>query len=136
MLKLAKPRYAAAVADNVDRAARYVDIDLMLTIVSAARESDASLSAKGTEMIETFRSGAWTFCGIRSHALGLPSSVTLPQPPSFEGCQPRRRIAGKRTSRARANSGRRSGVTHRRDEAVAPPHAPDEAARPFSPRLR
>lgn len=76
MLKLAKPRYAALVADNVARAARYVDINLLLTIVSAARESDASLSAKGTEMIETFRSGGLDYLWEQKPNLGLPSSVT------------------------------------------------------------
>src|SRR4051812_6782942 len=40
---------AKLIADNLARAGRYVHVNLMLVLVSAAREADPSLTAHGTE---------------------------------------------------------------------------------------
>jgi hypothetical protein len=55
--RLSKEHDAKLVADNLARAGRYVDVNLMLAMVSAAREADRSLTATGTSMIDTFNEG-------------------------------------------------------------------------------
>lgn len=76
LVRLANERQAGLVADNLARAGRYVHVNLMLTLVSAAREFDRSLTARGTALIETYNSGGLDFLWENKKRLGLPLSVT------------------------------------------------------------
>jgi hypothetical protein len=76
LAKLVKEHEARRVADNLARAGRYVDVSMMLALVSAAREFDGALTATGTELIETYHSGGLDFLWEEKRRLGLPSSVT------------------------------------------------------------
>lgn len=74
--RLANERQARLVSDNLARAGRYVNVNLMLTLASAAREFDRSITARGTAMIETYHSGGLDFLWENKKRLGLPRSVT------------------------------------------------------------
>lgn len=74
--RLAGPNQAKLVAENVARAGRYVHGNLILAMVSAAREYDGSLRARGTAMINTYHRGGLDFLEKQKARLGLPRSVT------------------------------------------------------------
>jgi hypothetical protein len=74
--RLANPRQAKLVAANLARAGRYVHVNLMLATVSAARESDRSLTATGADMVETFNQGGLDYLWKQKNELGLPRTVT------------------------------------------------------------
>lgn len=74
--RLARPQQARVVAENVARAGRYVHGNLILAMVSAAREYDGSLTARGTALINTYHRGGLDFLEKQKAQLGLPRSVT------------------------------------------------------------
>jgi hypothetical protein len=76
LARLANPHQAKLIADNLARAGRYVNVNLMLTLVSAAREFDRSLTARGAALVETYHSGGLDFLWENKKRLGLPHSVT------------------------------------------------------------
>lgn len=85
LLRLAKEHQARLVAANLARAGRYVSVNLMLAMVSAAREADPSLTATGTEMIETFNEGGLDFLWQEKSKLGLPGAITRTWQRGFAG---------------------------------------------------
>lgn len=76
LAKLADQRQAKLIADNLARAGRFVHVNLMLTMVSAAREFDRSLTANGAALVETYHSGGLDFLWENKSRLGLPHAVT------------------------------------------------------------
>lgn len=74
--RLLRESYCKAVSANLARARQYVDIDLMLTMCTAARESDASLSASGDHYVDSFREGGLDYLWEQRQKLGLPRAVT------------------------------------------------------------
>jgi hypothetical protein len=76
LASLANQHQARLIANNLARAGRYVHVNLMLTMVSAAREFDRSLTAQGTELVETYHCGGLDFLWDNKQRLGLPLSVT------------------------------------------------------------
>jgi hypothetical protein len=75
LARMVKKRQAKLIADNLGRAGRYVHGNLMLTLTSAAREFERSLTAQGTELIETYHQGGLDFLWENRNRLGLPNSV-------------------------------------------------------------
>lgn len=76
LARLADQRQAKLVAANLARAGQYVHVNLVLTLVSAAREFDRSLTATGAALVETYHSGGLDFLWENKTRLGLPHSVT------------------------------------------------------------
>lgn len=75
LLRLANERQAKRIAENMGRAASYVQVNSLLALVSAAREFDQSLTATGTEMINTFKQGGLDFLDQQKDRLGLPRTI-------------------------------------------------------------
>jgi hypothetical protein len=69
-------RAAKLIASNLDRAGRYVQVNLMLVLVSAQREAHRSLTATGTRMIDTYHQGGLDFLEEPKGRLGLPRAIT------------------------------------------------------------
>jgi hypothetical protein len=67
---------AKLMASNLQRAARFVQVNLMLAMVSAQREGHRSLTATGSTMINTYREGGLDFLEKLKSQLGLPHAVT------------------------------------------------------------
>jgi hypothetical protein len=61
LVRLANEHQAKLVAANVDRAGRYTHVNIMLAMVSAAREFDCSLTATGTRLVDSFNEGGLDF---------------------------------------------------------------------------
>src|SRR5216110_1647360 len=57
LARLTNAHRAQLIADNLARAGRYVDVNLLLVLVSAAREYGGSLTATGTDTINTYHQG-------------------------------------------------------------------------------
>lgn len=74
--RLTQPTYASKVGNNLRGAARYIDIDVLLTLTVAAREYAESVGAVGTQSIETFQQGGLDHLGSTMKNLGLPPRVT------------------------------------------------------------
>ena len=73
---MARPQTAQLMAANLARAARYVHVNLMLTIVIAQREACRSLTATGATRIQTYDQGGLDFLDKEKRQLGLPAAVT------------------------------------------------------------
>ncbi|HVZ87316.1 MAG TPA: hypothetical protein VHG72_10115 [Polyangia bacterium] len=73
--RLSNEHGAKLVADNLARTGRYVDVNPMLATVSAARESDRSLTATGTAMVDTFNEGGLDYLWQQKNKLGLPGAI-------------------------------------------------------------
>jgi hypothetical protein len=73
---MVRPAVARVIAANLERAARYVQVNLMLAMVSAQREANRSLTARGTALVETYHQGGLDFLESWKPKLGLPGSVT------------------------------------------------------------
>jgi hypothetical protein len=91
--RLADEKQAKLVGDNLSRAGPYVHVNMMLALVSAAREFDRSLTATGTAPVETWHSGGLDFLWENRKRLGLPNSVLktwrpVPEFPSPETGKP------------------------------------------------
>jgi hypothetical protein len=78
LTRLANEHQAKLIAANLDRAGRYTHVNIMLALVSAAREFDRSLTATGTKLIDSFNEGGLDFLWDEKDKLGLPRSVTKP----------------------------------------------------------
>lgn len=76
LARMARETQAKPMAANLDRAARYTHVNILLTFVSAAREFDESLTAHGTALVNTFDEGGLDFLWLEKDNLGLPKSVT------------------------------------------------------------
>ena len=74
--RLAREGLAKAVAKNADRVTKFVDADIMLTLTTAARESDASIGAVSSAPIDSFYEGGLDYLWDQKGKLGLPTSVT------------------------------------------------------------
>jgi hypothetical protein len=59
-----------------ERAGRFTHVNIMLALVSAAREHHSSLTATGTGLINSFDEGGLDFLWDEKKKLGLPHSVT------------------------------------------------------------
>jgi hypothetical protein len=73
---LAKERQAAAMAQNLGRAAQLSSGNIMLAVVTAAREHDTALTATGDGTVNTYREGGLDFLGDQMTHLGLPRNIT------------------------------------------------------------
>lgn len=74
--RLARDGLAKRVASNVERVARHVDVDCMLTLAVAAREHSSSIGAVSTATIDSWEEGGLDFLWKQKDQLGLPESVT------------------------------------------------------------
>lgn len=63
-------------AKNLARAIQFVSAEVMLTLVTAARENSQSIAANSSAPVNTFGQGGLDFLGAEMHTLGLPRSVT------------------------------------------------------------
>lgn len=83
--RLARQKTAVAVAENVAAAGRFFAADVMLTVVTAAREHASSLSAVSMRPIETWEQGGLDFLATEVGKLGLPKSITgrWTRPPAY-----------------------------------------------------
>ena len=75
LARLTNAHRAQLIADNLARAGRYVDVNLLLVLVSAAREYGGSLTATGTATINTYHQGGLDFLEKSKSRLGLPRSI-------------------------------------------------------------
>ncbi len=73
---MAKERTARLMAANLERAARYVQVNLMLAMVTAQREASRSLTATGRNPINTYHQGGLDFLDLQKRSLGLPGAIT------------------------------------------------------------
>lgn len=73
---MARPGPAQAIAANLARAARYVHVNLMLTMVIAQREACRSLTATGLARVHTYHQGGLDFLDKEKRQLGLPAAIT------------------------------------------------------------
>jgi hypothetical protein len=73
---MARERAARLMATNLERAARYVQVNLMLAMVTAQREATRSLTASGTSPVETYHGGGLDYLEQWKQLLGLPPSIT------------------------------------------------------------
>lgn len=73
MLSLA---YCAKVSLNLTRARQYTETETMLALATAARESDSSIGASGSRMVDSFREGGLDYFWKEKEKLGLPRAVT------------------------------------------------------------
>lgn len=67
---------AQRVAGNLGRAATFSGADIMLTVVTAAREHGSALSDVSMRMIDTWDDGGLDFLWAEKDRLGLPKSIT------------------------------------------------------------
>ena len=74
--RLSRPATATRTAANLRRAARFVGADIMLTLVTAARENASAVADISMRPIDTFSDGGLDFLGRQMNSLGLPESVT------------------------------------------------------------
>ena len=88
LVRFTSEKQAKLIADNLDRAGRYVHVNLILALVSAAREFDRSLSATGTKLVETYHAGGLDYLWENKKRLGLPHSVTKTWKPVEEFTNP------------------------------------------------
>jgi len=86
--RLTKEHEAKLVAANLARAGGYVSVNLMLAMVSAAREADRALTATGTGMVETFNEGGLDFLWREKNKLGLPAAITRTWQQGLGGVSP------------------------------------------------
>jgi hypothetical protein len=73
---------ARLIAGNLERAGRFVQVNLMLVLVSAHREAHASLTATGSAVINSYRQGGLDFLDRLKSQLGLPRTVTASWSPA------------------------------------------------------
>jgi hypothetical protein len=73
---LAQEAAARYVAANLASAARYVNGNLLLALVTAQREHASSLTAHSARMVDSFWEGGLDHLGQNKNKLGLPRSVT------------------------------------------------------------
>lgn len=74
--RLAVKRAAERIAANLGRASQVGVADLMLTVVTAARENSAALTDVSMRTIDTWHEGGLDFLWAERNRLGLPRSVT------------------------------------------------------------
>lgn len=74
--RMARESLSKAVAKNIERVARFVDADAMLTIAVAAREHSSSIGEVSTTPIDSWHEGGLDFLWQQKDKLGLPDSVT------------------------------------------------------------
>lgn len=74
--RLAGRTAAERIATNLSRAMQVAAGDIMLTVVTAAREHGSSLTDLSMTPIETWHQGGLDFLGAEMKRLGLPRSVT------------------------------------------------------------
>jgi hypothetical protein len=67
---------ARHLAGNLASAARYVNGNLMLTMVTVSREHESGLTATGASQVDSFWEGGLDHLGANKNRLGLPRSVT------------------------------------------------------------
>jgi hypothetical protein len=73
---VAHPTAASHVASNLARASRFSDTNILLTLVTAAREHASSLTATTAVMIDSWREGGLDYLWDTKDKLGLPKSIT------------------------------------------------------------
>ena len=73
---LAKESKARVIGGNLERAAKFTHVNIMLALVSAAREHHSALTATGGGLINSFEEGGLDFLWDEKEKLGLPHSVT------------------------------------------------------------
>jgi hypothetical protein len=74
--KMTRDRTAKLMAGHLERASRFLQVNLMLVMVSAHREAHQSLIATGATMINSYRQGGLDFLDGLKAQLGLPRAVT------------------------------------------------------------
>ncbi len=74
--RLASEKASKAAAVNLSRAERHTGMDPYLVLTTAARENESSVTAQGSNMIDTWREGGLDFLWKNRSRLGLPVSVT------------------------------------------------------------
>lgn len=74
--QLSRSSTAEAASRNLARAVQFVNAEVMLTLITASRESSSSIAATSDEPVNTFAQGGLDFLGGEYHSLGLPRSVT------------------------------------------------------------
>jgi hypothetical protein len=74
--RLAKRRSAENTVQNLQRTTRFVDAEVMLTLVTAARENAGSVGAVTIQPIDTWSEGGLDFLWEERDRLGLPKSIT------------------------------------------------------------
>ena len=72
---MAKSPEAKLIANNLERAGRFVGANLMMTLVTAQREGHRSLTASGKALVETYHQGGLDYLELEKRRLGLPSRV-------------------------------------------------------------
>jgi hypothetical protein len=92
--RLAQDGAADAVANNVERVTKYVHVDMMLAITSAARESSSSITAQGSKTIESFKQGGLDHLWPQRNQLSLPASITSTwkEVPPYESAETHRLV--------------------------------------------
>ncbi len=88
LARLSKEHEAKLVAANLARAGGHVSVNLMLVMVSAAREADRALTATGSGMVETFNEGGLDFLWRERSKLGLPGAITRAWQQGSSGVSP------------------------------------------------
>jgi hypothetical protein len=71
-----KDQVARAAAENLQRASKVTQANIMLAAVTAAREHSGALTAIGRKLINSFHEGGLDFLGDQQNRLGLPESIT------------------------------------------------------------
>lgn len=74
--RLARKRSAENTVENLQRTTRFVDAEVMLTLVTAARENAGSVGAVTMQPIDTWSEGGLDFLWEERDRLGLPRSIT------------------------------------------------------------
>ena len=73
---LAKESKARVIGGNLERAGKFTHVNIMLALVSAAREHHSALTATGAGLINSYDEGGLDFLWDEKEKLGLPHSVT------------------------------------------------------------
>ncbi len=71
-----KDHVAKAAAENLQRAAKVTQANIMLAAVTAAREHSGALTATGRSLIDSYHEGGLDCLGDQKNHLGLPESIT------------------------------------------------------------
>jgi hypothetical protein len=74
--RLMNDTFCRSVALNLSRARQYVNIEVMLSLCTAARESDSSIGATGGKMVHSFYEGGMDYLWDQRQQLGLPRAIT------------------------------------------------------------
>jgi hypothetical protein len=81
---LSRTDAARAIALNLARAAQFSETNIMLTLVTASRESGSAITASTDRMLDSWQNGGLDFLWKTKDQLGLPRSITEHWEPGAE----------------------------------------------------